>query len=585
MTTTVRSWLKKGTAALMATAMICNVGAFQALAAETSTESYTGRYTVPIASLTSAAPLPAVQKAFASAFGESVVMTVHEDGSQTVRIDNRHMVINLFGGKYDANVSSIVDANANTKEIEEAKVLSTKEEQYTPGMFASENKTITIPSQWEIPLHLDEKNTQKLSITVDFMDSFLGGGKPYPTTVTMTLDMDAAVVDTSELKALIQEYEKISGDNYTEKSYAALTAVIAKGKTVAEKPESLKAVHDMMEELKAAKAKLEHKGADYAAVEAALEKIPVDSSLYTESSWAAVEAAKGAVVNGLDITKQEQVDGFAAAIEAAVAALVWKDADYSQVDQAVASVPGDLSGYTDASVQRVKDALAAVVRGLKADRQKEVNQMAVAITQAVAALEKQGTNTVESPSVDVNKLQDGTYEISLALWHSTQDKASMAASSLNGTARMVVKDGQITMCIYTKPMTFGTITASLQELKVEQASGAWLQAAVESKSGDGNPTSFSFSLDQLREYVNVKVNPRVEMMGNQDLDARLKFDLSSVKLVSTTLVGKPMASTVQTQVPKTGDTASVGLWAGVLAVSLGGVACLVMLRRWGLTQS
>ena len=169
----------------------------------------------------------------------------------------------------------------------------------------------------------------------------------------------------------------------------------------------------------------------------------------------------------------------------------------------------------------VKDAVAAVVRGLKANEQQKVNQMAADISKAVAALEKKSTQgteggeTTEDTTIDLDNLQDGTYEIALALWNSTQNKASMAASSLNGTARIVVKNGIMTVYIYTKPMTFGSITASLQEMKVEQSDGSWVEAVVETKSSDGNPTCFSFSLDQLQEYVNVKVNPHVEMMGNQ----------------------------------------------------------------------
>lgn len=587
MTTTRYTWMKKGTSALMATALICNMGAFQAFAAgtETGLESQAGRYTVPIQSLVSSAPLPAVQQAFSGAFGDSVVVTVHEDGSKTALIENYHMVIDLFGSKYDANVSSIVDADKSTEEVDAATVLSTKSETYTPGMGASENISIIVPEQWEIPLQLDGNNAQQLSITVDFMDAFLGGGKPYPTTVTLTLDMDAAKIDTSELQALVDEYMAISGENYTEVSFARLTDAIEKAKVVAENPKSMEELNAMIEELKAAKDGLVYKGADYSAVNTALAKIPADSSIYTKESWSAVEAAKNAVVNGLDVTKQAEVDAYAAAIEAAIAALVFTDADYTLVDQAIASVPEDLSGYTDVSVQGVKDAVAAVVRGLKANEQQKVNQMAADISKAVAALEKKSTQgteggeTTEDTTIDLDNLQDGTYEIALALWNSTQDKASMAASSLNGTARIVVKNGIMTVYIYTKPMTFGSITASLQEMKVEQSDGSWVEAVVETKSSDGNPTCFSFSLDQLQEYVNVKVNPHVEMMGNQDLDARLKFNLDSIKLVSSDTQEVPVTPPADTQVPQTGDSAQLALWIGLLALSLGSVSVLMVVRR------
>lgn len=64
--------------------------------------------------------------------------------------------------------------------------------------------------------------------------------------------------------------------------------------------------------------------ADYSAVDAALAKIPADLSVYTEESVAALEAAKNAVVPNLLLPQQDVVNDYAAAIEAAIAALVKK---------------------------------------------------------------------------------------------------------------------------------------------------------------------------------------------------------------------------------------------------------------------
>lgn len=66
--------------------------------------------------------------------------------------------------------------------------------------------------------------------------------------------------------------------------------------------------------------------ADYTAVDAALAKVPADLSAYTEESAAALRAAVDAVVWNLSSTEQAQVDGFAAAIEAALAGLTEKPA-------------------------------------------------------------------------------------------------------------------------------------------------------------------------------------------------------------------------------------------------------------------
>lgn len=65
-------------------------------------------------------------------------------------------------------------------------------------------------------------------------------------------------------------------------------------------------------------------GADYSAVDAALAKVPADLSKYTDESADAVRNAVAAVERGLSRVDQPRVDGFAAAIEAAIAGLTEK---------------------------------------------------------------------------------------------------------------------------------------------------------------------------------------------------------------------------------------------------------------------
>lgn len=64
------------------------------------------------------------------------------------------------------------------------------------------------------------------------------------------------------------------------------------------------------------------------------------------------------------------------------------DADYTAVNAAIASIPEDLSIYTEESVKAVNDAKDAVVEKLFESQQTEVDAMAAAITEAVAALQK-----------------------------------------------------------------------------------------------------------------------------------------------------------------------------------------------------
>lgn len=130
--------------------------------------------------------------------------------------------------------------------------------------------------------------------------------------------------------------------------------------------------------------------ADYSAVEAAIAMVPEDLSIYTDESVQALLDALAAVEEGLLEEEQARVDAWAAAINAALAALVPKEgklADYSAVDAALTlAAQIDLNLYTDASRQALEDAIKAVRRGLLEDEQATVDAWAKAIRDAIAAL-------------------------------------------------------------------------------------------------------------------------------------------------------------------------------------------------------
>ena len=157
--------------------------------------------------------------------------------------------------------------------------------------------------------------------------------------------------------------------------------------------------------------------ADYSAVDAAIESVPADLSVYTEESVAAVNTAVNAVVRDLTVDRQAEVDAMAQAIADAVAALRKKNADYSMVDTAIESIPADLFVYTEESVAAVNAAVNAVVRELTVDRQAEVDAMAQAIVNAVNALERKEIIVRQDEqgnvlSVEIN-VKPGTTELTI----------------------------------------------------------------------------------------------------------------------------------------------------------------------------
>lgn len=84
-------------------------------------------------------------------------------------------------------------------------------------------------------------------------------------------------------------------------------------------------------------------------------------------------------------------------------------ADYSAIEKALKSVPSDLTVYTDESVAALNKAIDGVIQGKAAVNQAEVDAMAKAIEDAIAALEKKSVGT----TVQLPQTGDDS---NLALW-------------------------------------------------------------------------------------------------------------------------------------------------------------------------
>lgn len=89
-----------------------------------------------------------------------------------------------------------------------------------------------------------------------------------------------------------------------------------------------------------------------------------------------------------------------------------RPADYSKVDAAIATVPRQLSQYTDASLAKLEAALNAVIRGKKANEQATVDGYAQAITAAVKGLQLRGADysQVDAAIATAKKLDRQHYQ-------------------------------------------------------------------------------------------------------------------------------------------------------------------------------
>ena len=225
-----------------------------------------------------------------------------------------------------------------------------------------------------------------------------------------TFDWDSKNIPAnySKVDEAIAKAEALNKDNYKDfTGVEAAVNAVDRDKNITEQSE----VDAMAKAIEDAIAALQYKDADYTKVDAAIAKAnALNKNDYKDFSG--VETAVKAVVRGKNITEQTEVDAMAKAIEDAIAALQYKDADYRKVDAAIAKANAlNKNDYKDFS--GVETAVKAVVRGKNITEQSEVDKMAKAIEDAIAALEKKPASTKLGTS-DKSPLTGNTSN--LALW-------------------------------------------------------------------------------------------------------------------------------------------------------------------------
>ena len=194
--------------------------------------------------------------------------------------------------------------------------------------------------------------------------------------------------DYTKVDAAIAKVNALNKNDYKDFSGVEVAVnAVTRGKNFTEQSE----VDAMAKTIEDAIAALQYKDADYTKVDAAIAKAnALNKNDYKDFS--AVEAAVNAVTRGKNFTEQSEVDAMAKTIEDAIAALQYKDADYTKVDAAIAKANAlNKDNYKDFS--GVEAAVKAVVRGKNITEQSEVDKMAKAIEDAIAALEKKPAST------------------------------------------------------------------------------------------------------------------------------------------------------------------------------------------------
>ena len=212
-------------------------------------------------------------------------------------------------------------------------------------------------------------------------------------THTQTIAMTYLPADYTKVDEAIAKANALNKDNYKDLT-AVETAVnaVVRDKNITDQSE----VDAMVQAIEDAIDALQYKDADYTKVDAAIAKAnALNKDNYKD--FTGVEAAVKAVVRDKNITEQSEVDAMAKAIEDAITALQYKDADYTRVDAAIARANAlNKNDYKDFS--GVECAIRAVARGKNITQQAEVDAMAKAIEDALAALQYKDANKTTQPT-------------------------------------------------------------------------------------------------------------------------------------------------------------------------------------------
>ena len=355
-------------------------------------------------------------------------------------------------------------------------------------------------------------------------------------------DADYTKVDEAIAKA-----NALNKDDYKDFTgvEAAVNAVV-RGKNITEQSE----VDKMAKAIEDAIAALQYKDAEYTKVDEAITKAnALNKDEYKDFSG--VETAVNVVVRDKNITEQSDVDKMAKAIEDAIAALQYKDADYTKVDEAIAKADAlNKDEYKDFS--GVEAAINAVVRGKNITEQSEVDAMAKAIEDAIAALQYKDADytKVDAAIAKANALKKDDYK---------------DFSGVEAAVNAVVRDKNITEQSEVDAMA-KAIEDAIAALKYKDADYTKVDAAIAKAN--------ALKKDDYKDFSNVEDAVKAVVRGKKITEqSEVDKMAKAIEDAISALEKKPASTKPGTsdKSPQTGDTSNLALWIALLFIS-GGAA-------------
>ena len=349
--------------------------------------------------------------------------------------------------------------------------------------------------------------------------------------------------DYANVDAAIAKANALNKNDYKDFSAvdSAVNAVV-RGKNITEQSE----VDAMAKAIEDAIVDLQYKGADYTKVDVAIAKAnALKKDEYKDFSG--VEAAVNAVVRGKNITEQSEVDAMAQAIEDAIAALQYKDADYTKVDEAIAKANAlKKDDYKDFS--GVEAAVKAVVRGKNITEQSEVDKMAKAIEDAIDALQYKDADytKVDEAIAKANALKKDDYK---------------DFSNVKAAVKVVVRGKNITEQSEVDKMA-KAIEDAIDALQYKDADYTKVDEAIAKAN--------ALKKNDYKDFSNVKAAVKAVVRG-KNITEQSEVDkmAKAIENAISALEKKPASTKLGTsdKSPKTGVTNNLALWIALLFVS------------------
>ncbi len=353
--------------------------------------------------------------------------------------------------------------------------------------------------------------------------------------------LERTIGDYSKVAEAIEKAEALNPDHYTPDSWQNLQNAI-NSVEYGLKADKQTQIDGYAIAIEAAITALVPGPADYTAVEQAIARYEgLNTSVYTTASLLKVRNAINKVVYDLDITQQETVDGYAAAINTAIDTLVYKTASYTAVNSAktnaqtyidiatdYAAANKGHSYYTEDSYQALQDAIAAVVEGLPITEQSTVDGFATAINDAVGALQ---INDAYYGGVEAAKAKA---PVATTLY--TEDSVARVTAAINAVDYTLKADEQATVNAYE-----AAITDAIKNLAYKPINTAQYESVKATIPAD---TSV-YTAASVKNVTDARTNVETFLAGNVNITHQTQLNtlVNALKNAITNLAYKPIDTT------------------------------------------